>query len=170
MNDDDLKAAELAALAAVLAGPTASDEEIVAKFARASLLLLRAGDWLNDSAKRDAESQAYVLAIAECADARDPILPWNHPMLHAISGYDGDTYSKCTADERGRRLWDCFDKAIGRTFGGEAVKVLRSKFRAGIEASRFEQLWPQVSKWRRAKGGRAAGRQAPVAPVANSDN
>ena len=159
--NSEMKRGELAALAAILAGPNASDDAIAERFARASLLLSRAEEWLHDQKKREDETDAYVLSIAELADASDPILPWSDPRLHEISGYD-KSHSRRSADERGGLLFDAVGKAVGRKFKRAAVEKLRTKFRAGIEESRFRKLWPLLSKWR--QGNRTTGSKSTELP------
>lgn len=146
-------AGDLATLAAILAGPGASDGEIVGQFGRASVLLGLAGEWLACDIQRKNAEFAHLLNVATQADANDPLLPWDDPALHKISGYDGADYSKRDLKERGQLLWDNVRHAVGRTFGPVAAQALREKYRDGIEASRLERLWPQLSKYRRTTAG-----------------
>lgn len=145
----ELNRAELASLAAIIAGPNASDEAIATNFARAELLLMCAHDWLN-SDRREIEISAYILSAAQRADDSDPVLLWSHPTIQAISGYD-KTYPKLSPEERAKLLFNAVDKAVGRKFNKATVKTLRTKFREGITADMFRKLWPQLSKWRRGK-------------------
>jgi len=141
--------AELVCVAVALAGPNASDDQIASEFARASFLVMRAEEWFHNATEHQ---QAYILKLAEKADADDPVLPWSSQVLQQISGYD-KKWPKANDEERGRKLWDSLDQAFKRTFGAVKVKILREKFRSGMEESRFRELWPQLSKWRRGRSG-----------------
>ena len=148
MNTDLPTPSELASVAASLAGPCASNDEIVGKFAQASLLLLSAETWLLDQSRRETEITAYILDLAKSADAKDPILPWTDERLLEFAGYGISSQRGRDQNERAQKLWDTVRKQVERKWGKTTSDLLREKYRSGIELSRFKQLWPTLSQWR----------------------
>lgn len=141
--DVDISSGELVALAAILAGPGASDDQVAAMFARASLLLQSGANWLCDAKRYEEERAGYVMRAAEHADKTD-WLSWSTARLHEISGYGN---AAPTAEERGRLLFDAVDKQVSRKFPS-LLAQFREKYRKGIPEKLFLLLWPLLSKWR----------------------
>lgn len=142
----DINRTELATVAAAMAGPGATDKQIVDCFARASLMLMAADDWIADQVRRNDDVSAYVMAVAENADTSD-WCDWSDERLHRISAYDRNHPNKSPV-ERGKLLFDAVDKQVKRHFS-EQLPAFREKYRKGIPESLFRQLWPALSKWRR---------------------